>query len=155
MRSSVANLVKSFLSKQDLSDVAAAIEEVEKRTSGEIRVAIRQKRSKKEKALSVEHLARLEFVHLGMMKTKERTGILIFILLGAKEFFILADEHINQKVAPRSWDSVAEAMAKQFAKKEFRQGLLDAVRSVGDHLATHFPAKPGDKNELSNEVDIS
>jgi len=151
----VANLVKSFLSKQDLSDVAAAIEEAEKRTSGEIRVAIRQKRSKKEKGLSVEHLARREFVHLGMMKTKERTGILIFILLGAKEFFILADEHINQKVAPRSWDSVAEAIAKRFAKKEFRQGLLDAVRSVGDHLAMNFPAKPGDKNELSNEVDIS
>lgn len=151
----MANLVKSFLSKQDLTAVAAAIGEAEKRTSGEIRVAIRQRRSKKEKSLSVEHLARHEFIHLGMMKTQERTGILIFILLESKEFFILADEHINQKVAPRSWDSVADAMARQFAKKEFRQGLLDAVRSVGDHLATHFPAKPGDTNELSNEVDIS
>jgi uncharacterized membrane protein len=151
----VANLVKTFLSKQNLADVAAAIQEAEQKTSGEIRVAIRQKRSKKEAGLSVEQMARHEFVHLGMMKTKERTGILIFILLDAKEFFILADEHINQKVAPRSWDSVAEAMAMQFAKKEFREGLLNAVRSVGDHLSTHFPAKPGDKNELSNKVDIS
>jgi uncharacterized membrane protein len=155
MRWSVANLVKRFLSKQDLADVADVIKETETKTSGEIRVAIRQKRSKKEVGLSVEQLARREFVHLGMMKTKERTGILIFILLEAKEFFILADEHINQKVAPRSWDSVAEAMATQFAKKEFREGLLNAVRAVGDHLATHFPAKPGDKNELSNKVDIS
>ena len=103
----------------------------------------------------MEQLARHEFVHLGMMKTKERTGILIFILLESKEFFILADEHINQEVAPRSWDSIARAMAARFAKKEFRLGLLDSVRSVGDHLAEHFPAKPGDKNELSNEVDIS
>jgi uncharacterized membrane protein len=46
-------------------------------------------------------------------------------------------------------------MAAKFAKKEFRQGLLDAIRSVGEHLAKHFPAKPGDKNELSDEVDIS
>jgi uncharacterized membrane protein len=151
----VANLVKSFLSKQDLKGIAEAIKEAEQRTSGEIRVGIRQKRATKDKLLSVEQLARKEFVHLGMMKTKERTGILIFILLDSKEFYILADEHINQKVAPRSWDSVAEAMAAKFAKKEFLQGLLDAVRSVGEHLATHFPAKPGDKNELSDEVDIS
>jgi uncharacterized membrane protein len=151
----VANLVKSFLSKQDLNDVAEAIKEAELRTSGEIRVAIRHKRSRKEKGHTVEQLARHEFVHLGMMKTKERTGILIFILLESREFFILADEHINQKVAPRSWDSVAGAMAARFAKKEFRLGLLDAVRTVGEHLSEHFPAKPGDKNELSNEVDIS
>ena len=151
----MANLVKSFLSKQDLSDVANAIKEAEQRTSGEIRVAIRHKRSRKEKGHSVEQLARHEFVHLGMVKTKERTGILIFVLLESKEFYILADEHINQEVAPRSWDSIAGAMAARFAKKEFREGLLDAVRSVGDHLAEHFPAKPGDKNELSNEVDVS
>jgi uncharacterized membrane protein len=151
----VANLVKSFLSKQDLKDVADAIKEAEKRTSGEIRVAIRHKRSRREKGLSVEQMARREFVHLGMMKTENRTGILIFILLESKEFFILADEHINQEVAPRSWDSIAGAMAARFAKKEFRLGFLDAVRLVGDHLAEHFPAKPGDKNELSNEVDIS
>jgi uncharacterized membrane protein len=151
----VANLVKNFLSKQDLKDIAEAIKEAEQGTSGEIRVGIRQKRAKKDKSLSVEQLARKEFVHLGMVKTKERTGILIFILLESREFYILADEHINQKVAPRSWDSVAETMGAQFGKREFRQGLLDAVRTVGEHLAMHFPAKPGDKNELSDEVDIS
>ena len=142
----MANLVKNFLSKQDLKDVADAIAEQEKRTSGEIRVAIRQKRSKKEGSLTVEQLARHEFVHLGMMKTKDRTGILIFILLEAREFFILADEHINQKVDTGTWQTVAKTMAGRFAKKEFREGLLEAVRHVADHLAKHFPAGPGDKN---------
>ncbi|MGA3243450.1 MAG: TPM domain-containing protein [Bacteroidota bacterium] len=151
----MANLVKGFLSKQDLKDIADAIAEQEKRTSGEIRVAVRQKRSRKERSMTVEQLARHEFVHLGMMKTKERTGILIFILLEAREFFILADEHINQKVVPDTWRSVAQTMAGSFAKKEYRQGLLDAVRSVADHLAQHFPARPGDKNELPNTVDLS
>ena len=90
-----------------------------------------------------------------MVKTEERTGILIFILLDAREFFILADEHINQKVGASTWQSIAQAMSANFARNEFRQGLLTAVRSVGDHLAMHFPALPGDKNELSNKVDIS
>ena len=151
----MANLVKGFLSKQDLKDIADAIAEQEKRTSGEIRVAVRQKRSRKERSMTVEQLARHEFVHLGMMKTKERTGILVFILLEAREFFILADEHINQKVGPDTWSSVAQTMAGSFAKKEYRQGLLDAVRSVADHLAQHFPVRPGDKNELPNTVDLS
>ena len=151
----MANLVKNFLSKQDLKEIADAIGAQEKRTSGEIRVALRQRRSRKEKSMTVEQLARREFVHLGMMKTKERTGILIFILLEAREFFILADEHINQKVDPDTWRAIAQTMAGAFAKKEFRQGLLDAVRSVADHLARHFPIRPGDTNELSNAVDVS
>ena len=58
-------------------------------------------------------------------------------------------------VAPRSWDAVAQMMAERFAKKEFKLGIVEAVRTVGAHLATHFPAMSGDKNELSNEVDIS
>jgi uncharacterized membrane protein len=151
----VANLVKNFLSKQDLKDIADAIGEQEQRTSGEIRVAVRQKRSRKERTMPVEQLARHEFVHLGMVKTKERTGILILILLEAREFFILADEHINEKVGPDTWKSIAQTMAGAFAKKEYRQGLLDAVRAVADHLAHHFPVRPGDKNELPNAVDVS
>jgi len=151
----VANLVKNFLTKQDLKDIADAIGAQEKRTSGEIRVAVRQKRARKEKSLSVEQLARHEFVHLGMVKTKERTGILIFILLEAREFFILADEHINAKVPPDTWKSVAQAMGSSFARKEFRQGLLTAIQSVGDHLVSHFPVREGDTNELPNSVDIS
>ena len=151
----MANLVKKFLSKQDLKDVADAIAESEKRTSGEIRVAIRQKRSKKEQNHSVEQLARQEFVHLGMVKTEQRTGVLIFILLEAREFFVLADEHINQKVGTGTWQSIAETMSASFARNEFRQGLLTAVRSVGNHLAMHFPILQGDKNELSNEVFLS
>lgn len=151
----MANLVKNFLSKQDLKDIADEIADQEKRTSGEIRVAVRQRRSRKERSMTVEQLARHEFVHLGMVKTKERTGILVFILLEAREFFILADEHINEKVGPDTWQSLAQAMAGTFARKEYRQGLLDAVRSVADHLAQHFPIRPGDKNELPNAVDIS
>lgn len=149
------NLVKKFLSKKELDEIAGAIAEAEKRTSGEIRVSIRQKRSRKERSLSVEQLARHEFVHLGMMKTEQRTGILIFILLDAREFFILADEHINQKVEPDTWKKIADSMATRFAKKEFLLGLLMTVRSVGDHLAKHFPPAADNRNELPDKVEIS
>lgn len=151
----MANLVKSFLSQKDLDVVADAITGTERRTSGEIRVAVRQKRSKNERKLSLEELARLEFARLGMIKTTERTGVLLFILVEERKFYILADEHINERVAPKTWDSIAAAMAQRFAKGEYRDGLLDAVTSVGEHLALHFPIRNDDKNELPNAVSLS
>ena len=155
MRCSVANLVKSFLSREELKAVAEAITETERHTSGEIRVAIRQKRAKRERGSSVEQLTRLEFARLGMIKTEERTGVLLFILVEAREFFILADEHINERVAPKTWDGIAKMMAEKFANAEYRDGLLAAVRSVGEHLASHFPVRSDDKNELPNDVALS
>jgi len=151
----VANLVKSFLSKADLDAVAGAITETERHTSGEIRVAIRQKRAKHERGLSVEQLARLEFARLGMIKTAERTGVLMFILVEAREFFILADEHINERVPPKTWDGIAGLMAEKFARAEYREGLVSAVKVVGEHLKSHFPIRKGDKNELPNDVALS
>jgi uncharacterized membrane protein len=155
VRWTVPNLVKSFLSKRDLQAVADAIGDAEKRTSGEIRVAIRQKRARGERNLGVEQLARLEFARLGMQRTQDRTGVLIFILVHDREFFILADEHINQKVAINTWDHIAGQMSASFARKEYREGLVTAVRGVADHLVRHFPVSKGDRNELSNEVAIS
>lgn len=105
--------------------------------------------------MSLEQLARLEFARLGMIKTAERTGVLVFILVEERKFYILADEHINERVAPMTWDGVAEAMAQRFARREYRDGLLEAVASVGDHLASHFPLRKDDKNELPNDVALS
>lgn len=151
----MANLLKRFLSKADLKEVAQAITDVERTTSGEVRVAIRQKRAKSEAGRSVEQLARDEFARLGMVRTHERTGVLLFILVEEREFFILADEHINERVPPKTWDSVAGALSSSFANQEYRDGIIDAVKSVGGHLAAHFPVKKNDKNELPDDVVVS
>ena len=98
------NLIKQMFTTEDLSAIASAIGEAEKTTAGEIRVSIRQKRKWREKKRTIEELARQEFHILGMTKTKERTGILIFLLLEDKKFFILADEGIHTKVEDGTWD---------------------------------------------------
>ena len=83
------NLVKKLFTKEDLAAIAAAISEAEKTTAGEIRVSIRQKRRWRERKLSIEEMARREFHDLGMTKTKDHTGILIFLLMIERKFFIL------------------------------------------------------------------
>lgn len=150
----MANLVKQILSKQDLSAVADAIARAEKQTSGEIRVAVRQRRHRKERGIGVEELARREFHHLGMTKTKHHNGVLLFVLLEHRELFVLADEQIHSKVEGKTWQRVAESTAARFSRKEYRDGLVEAVTELGGILAQHFPHEEDDTDELPNEVDV-
>lgn len=151
----MSNLVKSFFSKPDLEAIAGAITEVEKTTSGELRVEIRQKRNHNEKSLTIEQIARREFIHLGMGKTNERNGVLLFLLLEEHQFYILADEHVHKKVNPGLWQEIANSMGAKFSQKQFRDGIIEAVRVAGRVLAEHYPRKTDDKNELSNDVVVN
>jgi len=148
------NLVKQLFSKEDLSSIATAIGEAEKTTAGEIRVSIRQRRKWREKKNTLEQIARQEFHLLGMTKTKDRTGILIFLLLEDKKFFILADEGIHSKVEDGTWTAIADKMSAHFAQKNFQLGILHGVHSVGTELSKFFPRKSDDTNELPNDVHV-
>jgi uncharacterized membrane protein len=148
------NLVKKLFTKENLAAIAAAISEAEKTTAGEIRVSIRQKRRWRERKLSIEEMARREFHDLGMTKTKDHTGILIFLLMDERKFFILADGGIHTKVEETTWTKIAEEMSSHFSKKKFHQGLIHGVQAVGRVLSRFFPRKANDTNELPNDVHV-
>jgi uncharacterized membrane protein len=149
------NLVKNLFTKEDLTAIVKAIDEAEKTTAGEIRVSIRQKRRWREKKSNIEGMARREFRDLGMTKTKDKTGILIFLLMEEKKFFIFADGGIHTKVKETTWAKIAEDMSSHFSKKDFRQGIIHGVQAVGKVLSQYFPRKANDINELPNDVRVS
>jgi len=148
------NLIKKLFTKEDLIAIATAIGGAEKTTAGEIRVSIRQKRRWRERKCTIEEMARQEFQLLGMAKTKDRTGILIFLLLEDKKFFILADEGIHTKVEDGVWTKIAGEMSVHFSQSNFRNGIIHGVQSVGNTLSKYFPRKSGDINELTNDVTV-
>jgi uncharacterized membrane protein len=148
----VALFHKKILSKEELKALSAAIAEMEKDTSGEIRIIIREKRQWNEMNYSLRDIALKEFHRLGMQKTRDRTGVLIMLLLSEKKLYIVADEFIHTRVEDGTWDKIAGGMSAQFKKGRFLEGLTEAVQAVGFHLKQHFPHKPDDKNELPNEV---
>ncbi len=143
---------KKILSKEDLHALASEIGAVEKKTSGEIRVVVRHHRHFSERRLSLHDLAYREFIRLGMHKTDLRTGILILLLVSEKKFHIIADEGIHRLVPDGTWDNVASGMSTHFREGHFRQGIAEAVHSVGDLLAAYLPPVPGESNKLSNDV---
>lgn len=143
------------LSKEDMERIAERIASVEKQTVGEIRVSIHKSRSFSERNTNVYDLAVKNFYELGMAQTKDKTGVLIYMLLSDKKFHIIGDEGINKKVSKEFWDILAMKVAEYFRGNQFVEGICFAVDEVGKILIKEFPMKAGDTNELSNEVVVS
>lgn len=146
---------KNILTKDEMDQIAAKISEVEKQTIGEVRVSVHKTRSMKNRNLSIYNLAVHNFYELGMEKTKDKTGVLIYLLLSDKKFQIIGDEGINKKVSKEFWDIIAMKVGEYFRKNKFVEGICFAIEEVGKVLKKEFPMKAGDTNELSNDVVVS
>lgn len=147
-------LIYYFLNDDELLRISNRIKQAEKTTAGEICVSIKEYRTLFQKRKSVRSLAEEEFFKLAIDKTRDNTGILIFILLESRQFYILADKGINEKVETKTWDIIKDEMQKMFLKGNFSKGIIYGVEEVGKILSKYFPVKPDDTNELSNRVVI-
>jgi uncharacterized membrane protein len=138
---------KEFLRQLDHEKIKAAIRAAELQTSGEIRVFVSRKTI--EDAVAA---AQSEFVRLGMIKTAERNGVLIYVAPKSQSFAIIGDEAIHQKCGQGFWTELAEIMTRDFRQSDFTGGIVKAIGRAGDLLAKHFPRRSDDRNELSDDV---
>ncbi|MFA6467503.1 MAG: TPM domain-containing protein [Bacteroidota bacterium] len=146
---------KEILTKMEMDTIAATISGVERETIGEIRVSVQKSRSFKNRNTPVYELAVANFYELGMDNTKDKTGVLIYLLVSDKKFQIIGDEGINKRVSKEFWDVLALKVAEYFRSNNFVEGICFAVKEVGTVLKREFPMKSGDTNELSNDVVVS
>ncbi|AWG20118.1 MULTISPECIES: TPM domain-containing protein [Flavobacterium] len=139
--------VEDFLTSEEENAIVAAIQTAELNTSGEIRVHI-------EDTTDLDHYDRAlaVFKLLGMDKTQQKNGVLIYLAVSDKNFVILGDEGINDIVPDDFWDNTKDIMVAQFKTGNFKQGLIDGILSAGQELKKHFPYTSDDINELSNEI---
>lgn len=144
-----------LLTEEELHTIAKTISEVEAKTSGEIRVSIRRRRGWHERKLSIADLALREFHNLGMNKTEEKTGVLLFICVADRAFHILGDEGIHKKVPDKFWESLSDTMSSHFKDGKFCHGICSMIKEIGAVLAKEFPAHGKNPNELPNDVVVS
>jgi uncharacterized membrane protein len=116
--------------------IVAAIREAEQKTSGEIRVSISPKHV--DAAVAA---AQAEFLRLGLNRSPERNGVLIFVAPRAHKFAVIGDEAVHAKCGDEFWRQLADAMAGYFRKSEFTPGILHGVQKAGELLAEHFPRR--------------
>ncbi len=103
-------------------------------------------------ASDIEERALRRFHLLGMTKTAERNGVLIYIAPKVRLFRILGDTAIHEKCGDDFWKEVAAVMETHFRKGELTDGVVAGVGRVGEVLARHFPRSTKDRNELPDEV---
>jgi uncharacterized membrane protein len=139
---------KEFLSKLEHDRIVSAIRDAESKTSGEIRVFIQRGK------LSVDPLivAQKKFQQLGMYKTRQHNGVLIFVAPRAHKFAIVGDKAIHEKCGEEFWQHVVSGMRTHFQSEKFSRAIVEAVEEVGKVLATHFPRTSENANELSDEI---
>ncbi len=147
--------IHKYLSNDDLEKIKQEISKVEQTTSGEIRLSIRETRSFWEKLYQPHELAIKDFEKLGLPNTKNRTGILIFIIFQEHYYDILADEGINNKIDEHIWGSIDNKLKEEFSKDGYRNGILHIIDNVGQILAKSFPRLTDDTDELPDEVVVN
>ena len=146
--------IYNFIDDDDLLRISDKIKDLEKNTSGEICVSIKEEPSFRDRKKDLKILAEEEFFKRSVNNTRDKTGILIFIVLKQRKFYILADSGINEKVAPDTWDFIKDNMQDMFTRGKFAGGIIKTIEAVGEILNAHFPIKPDDTNEVSNKVNI-
>ena len=136
-----------FFQKEEEQQIIQAIRHAEKQTSGEIRVHL--EKNAKGDILSAAAVA---FKRLRMHQTEARNGVLIFLAPERREFAILGDKGINEKVGENFWQTERDLMEQYFRKSAFCDGVCEVIKQIGQKLQAHFPYQRDDENELPDEV---
>ena len=139
---------REFLKQLRHDDIVAAIKSAEQKTSGEIRVFISCKNV--DDAVAT---AQAQFDRLGMTKTRERNGVLIFVAPRAHKFAVIGDVAVHQKCGDAFWSALAGEMTGHFKNSEFTSGIVHGIQKAGELLAAYFPPQAGDGNELPDQVE--
>ena len=145
----VPKRLRAHLSEDDLDLIANAISEAERETSGELRVHIVPRLLPFENA---RKRAIREFFRLGVDRTTDGSGVLLFLAVRSHRFEIVADQTINGKVGEEAWNEIALEITSHIRENGIGDGLQHGVRRIGSFLSRHFPIQPDDVNELPDEV---
>jgi len=141
--------VTEFLSEDDLASIARAVAQAEARTSAEVRVHL-------DHACEIDALQRAIkiFERLGMHRTPARHGVLIYISVSDHKLAVIGDAGIHERVGAAYWQELVAAVRDHMRQQRSRDGLIHAIVEVGRTLGRHFPRRPDDTNELSDEVSL-
>ena len=136
-----------------LKNIEHTIAEVEQTHAGQIRFAV-------EHALDIKLLlagqtARQRaievFSQLHVWDTEHNNGVLIYLLLADRDVEIVADRGVHAKLGQATWESICQEMEAAFRQGRFEEGVIAGIRSVGAHLAHHYPHVGAKTNELPDK----
>lgn len=133
--------------KIDEQRLVEAIRHAEERCSGEIRVHVVRNCS-----TDPAEAAAKVFEQLGMHRTANRNGVLIYVAWKSHRFAIIGDTGIHEKVGSDFWLEVHNTMKEPFKQGDLTGGIEAGIRMAAQQMEQYFPRKAGDQNELDDSI---
>lgn len=140
---------KPLLSEPAQQKVITAIQDAERRTSGEIRVFVESR------CKFVDPLDRAMelFFGLKMDQTQARNGVLVYVAIKDRQLALYGDKGIHEKVGTAFWDQQVRHMLTHFNRADYADGIAGVVTGIGEALYRHFPYdRDSDTNELPDDI---
>ncbi|MEC5162902.1 putative membrane protein [Janthinobacterium sp. CG_23.3] len=103
--------------------------------------------SNRERALAL-------FAQYGVWDTEDNCGVLIYINLAERKVDIVADRNVGRRLGPAEWQAICQTMTRGYASGAFHDSTLQALATLNDLLAQHFPANGARPNQLPNQAII-
>jgi len=86
------------------------------------------------------------------LKTRGRTGVLLYLSLAERRAEIVADRAIAEKVAPEAWGEAMAALVDEVRAGRPGPGMAIAVEKIGAVLAPILPPTLDNPDELPNRL---
>ena len=127
--------VTEFLSEADLESLASAVRQAEAKTSAEIRVHL-------DHTCNEDALPRAIriFERLGMHRTAQRNGVLIYISVQDHKLAVIGDTGIHERVGEAYWRGLVDAVRERMRAAALARGAHPRHHRAGEHIGPPLPA---------------
>lgn len=96
------------------------------------------------------------FVQEEIFRTRDRTGILLFVSMLERHIEVIGDEGINRRVDLDEWIDVVDLVRSGIRSGALADGLVSAIDRCGSLLERcKVEIRPDDTDELSNRIRLS
>jgi putative membrane protein len=95
--------------------------------------------------------AKAAFYDLGVSRTRDRTGVLVFAAMAERVAVVLQDVGIDTKMAGAAWSTAVTGAQASVAAND-SAALARSVVDMGRALGALYPRKDDDQNELPDEM---
>lgn len=93
------------------------------------------------------------FIAEEVFKTRDRTGILIFISLLEHEVLVMGDTGIHARVKAEDWRTIVNKIIAGIRSGKLAEAIIEGLNMCGDLLRrSGLEARPLDTNELPNTL---
>jgi putative membrane protein len=91
------------------------------------------------------------FVNEEVFRTRDRTGILIFVSLFERRVVVLADRGLDGRVTPQEWEDIVAGIVAGMRRRQPGPALAEGIRRCA-RLAGRLPPRPDDRDELPGQL---